>query len=123
MVLAPEELQHLLSQQDVVEKISDKQTRQDLEIEITRIRNTRALKKSKQADKRKQKKFVRKAPQWNIDPEYFRSIAKQKKIYEKIRQELEIKMTRIRKSRVKQKLKRKGRSRSQQVAAGRSRSQ
>ena len=50
-------------------------------------------------------------------------IAKQKKIYEKIRQELEIKMTRIRKSIVKQKLKRKGRSRSQQVAVGRRRSQ
>ena len=89
--------------------------RQNLEMRITRIRNTRALKKSKQADKRKQKKFARtrRTPQWNIDPEYFRAIAKQKKIYEKIRQELEIiKMTRKRKSRVKQKLKRKGRSRS-----------
>ena len=57
MVLAPEELQHLLSQQDAAEKISDKQTRQDLEMKITR--NTRSLNKSKQAGKRKQKKFAR----------------------------------------------------------------
>ena len=71
MVLASENLQHLLSQQDAEEKILDKQTRQDLEMRITRIRNTRALKKSKQAGKRKQKKFARtrRTSQWNIDPE------------------------------------------------------
>ena len=71
-------------------------------MEVTRIRNSRVVKKSKQAGKRKQKKLARnrRTPQWNLDPEHLSRIEKQKKISdEQIRQDLEKKMTRIRNTR------------------------
>ena len=62
-MLAPE-LQHLLSQQDAEEKnISDDQITQELEMKVTRIRNSRAIKKSKQTGRRKQKKLEKEQEQ------------------------------------------------------------